>query len=294
MAIIGIDIGGTNFRTGAVDEVGSVLKFEKVSTKSVLHSGDVLKDIAEFIKEFTKDLPVRAVAIGFPATLDPERKKVVQAPNIPYMEDLPVCDYLSAELNIPIVAERDVTYALCYDMAKYKIPEKGITCGIYFGTGIGNAISIEGIPLAGRHGTAGELGHIPVLGSDVVCGCGNTGCLEAVAGGKALVKIQQEHFPDTEVGALFTEHGGEKVLLDFVDGMSAAVATEINILDPDYVLVGGGVMKMADFPMAYFEECIRKRVRKPLPLNELNLIFTEDEKDKSVVGGTLYAAKKLR
>ena len=76
--------------------------------------------------------------------------------------------------------------------------------------------------------------------------------------------------------------------------MSVAVATEINILDPDYVLVGGGVMKMADFPMTYFEECIRKRVRKPLPLNELNLIFTEDEKDKSVVGGTLYAAKKLR
>ena len=294
MAIIGIDIGGTNFRIGAVDEDGSVLKFEKVSTKSVLHSGDVLKDIAEFIKEFTKDLSVRAVAIGFPATLDPERKKVVQAPNIPYMEDLPVCDYLKAELNIPIIAERDVTYALCYDMAKYQIPEKGITCGIYFGTGIGNAISIEGIPLAGRHGTAGELGHIPVLGSEEVCGCGNIGCLEAVAGGKALVKIQQEHFPNTEVGALFTEYGSEKVLLDFVDGMSVAVATEINILDPDYVLVGGGVMKMADFPMAYFEECIRKRVRKPLPLNELNLIFAEDEKDKSVVGGTLYASKKLR
>ncbi|MBR2765686.1 MAG: allose kinase [Blautia sp.] len=293
MTIIGVDIGGTNFRAGAVTEDGTIIKFEKTPTKSVVRSGDVLSDIAAYLKAFAEDLDYSAVAIGFPATLDPERKKVIQAPNIPFMENLPVCDYLNAELGVPVLAERDVTYALCYDMNKYHIPEEGLSCGIYFGTGIGNAISIDGRFHAGRCGAAGELGHIPVLGSSVMCGCGNIGCLEAVAGGKALVRIQQEYFPDTQIGALFTEHGDEKVLLDFIDGMAVAVATEVNILDPDHVLVGGGVMKMPDFPKEYLHECILKRVRKPLPANELNIIYTDDEKDKSVIGGAVYARRSL-
>ena len=294
MVIIGIDIGGTNFRTGAVNENGDMVKFEKIPTSRVISSGDVLKDIAGFIRAFSAEMDIQAVAVGFPATLDSERKKVIQAPNIPFMENLPVCEYLENELHVPVVAERDVTYALCYDMEKYRIPKKGVTCGIYFGTGIGNVISFEGRYLTGAHGTAGELGHIPVLGSDVVCGCGNTGCLEAVAGGKALVRIRDEFFPETDISELFTRHGNETVLKNFVDAMSAAVATEVNILDPENILIGGGVMKMTDFPVELLKECIRKRVRKPLPLRDMNMIFTDDEKDKSVRGGAIYARKSIR
>ncbi|MBQ9063941.1 MAG: allose kinase [Blautia sp.] len=293
MLIIGIDIGGTNFRIGAVDEDDSMVKFEKIPTKSVIHSGDVLKDIAELIRSFSTGMDIGAVAVGFPATLDPERKRVIQAPNIPFMENLPVCEYLERELKVPVMAERDVTYALCYDMAKYDIPEEGLTCGIYFGTGIGNAISFDGRYLTGANGTAGELGHIPVPGSDVRCGCGNIGCIEAVAGGKALVRMRDEHFPETDISEMFTKHGNETVIYDFIDAMSVAVASEVNILDPDHVLIGGGVMKMADFPLDLLQECIRKRVRKPLPLKNMNMIFTDDEKDKSVRGGALYARKKL-
>ena len=293
MTVLSIDIGGTNFRIGAVREDGSIVKFDKVPTASVIHSGDVLSDLAQYLKAYAAETAFDAVAIGFPATLNRERTRVVQAPNIPFMENLPVCDYLQKELQVPVLAERDVTFALCCDVEKYRLPNEGIICGIYFGTGIGNAILIDGKPLTGRHGTAGELGHIPVAGCDIPCGCGNTGCMEAYAGGKALARIQKELFPETAISELFTLHRKEQVLLDFIDGMAAAVTTEINILDPDYILLGGGVLNMKDFPRNVLDARIAAHTRKPLPWQELKLIYTDDEAEKSVVGGAIYARRQL-
>lgn len=293
MTVLSIDIGGTNFRIGTVREDGSIAKFDKVPTASVIHSGNVLEDLAQYLKAYSTDAVFDAVAIGFPATLNKQRTQVVQAPNIPFMENLPVCDYLQKELQVPVLAERDVTFSLCYDVKKYHLPDKGIICGIYFGTGIGNAILIDGKPLTGSHGTAGELGHIPVTGCDISCGCGNRGCMEAFAGGKALARIQQEHFSETPIGDLFTRHGKDQILLCFIDGMATAVTTEINILDPDYILVGGGVLNMKDFPRDLLDERICEHTRKPLPCRELKLLYTEDEVDKSVRGGAIYVRRQL-
>lgn len=293
MIVLSLDIGGTHLRIGAIDQGGTVLKFEKLSTASVIHSDHVLSDLSDFLRSFSAGLSVDAIAIGFPATLDRSRRVVVQAPNIPLMENLPVCDYLQKEFSVPVFAERDVTFSLLYDVEKYQLPKDGMICGIYFGTGIGNAILLDGKPLIGRHGTAGELGHIPVPGSGIPCGCGNEGCMEAFAGGKALVRLQKERYPDTPVGEIFTRHRRDRPLLDVIDGMAVSVATEVNILDPDYILLGGGVLNMMDFPRSVFEEQIKKHIRKPLPCRDLNLVFTEDEPEKSVLGGAVYARRNL-
>ena len=293
MNVLGIDIGGTNFRVGLVREDRSLARFDKVPTGSVFSSGNVLGDLAAFLKRFSEGLAFDAVSVGFPATLNRDRTEVVQAPNIPFMEHLPVTDELQRALGVPVWAERDVTFALCYDAEKYRLPTDGLICGIYYGTGIGNAILLDGRPLTGRHGAAGELGHIPVPGSKVPCGCGNVGCMEAVAGGKALARLQKGRWPETPIGEIFLRHGQEQALADFVDGMACAAATEINILDPDYVLLGGGVLNMPGFPRELFDEKLREHTRKPLPWRELRPIYTEDERDKSVVGGAIYARRQL-
>ena len=294
MAILGVDIGGTNLRIGAVQPDGTVSKFIKEPTRSILRSADVLGDLAQALRDFAEEFPIEAVAIGFPATLDSERSRVVQAPSVPFMEALPARDGLREALGVPVFAERDVNFALLYDMEKYAIPSKGLVCGIYYGTGIGNAIAVDGRPLVGRHGCAGELGHIPVPGCELPCGCGNIGCLETLAGGKALARLQAEQYPQTHIGEIFTRHGQEEALLRFVDAMAVAAATEINILDPDMLLLGGGVLNMPDFPKERLMERILARCRKPFPAEDLPLIFTEDEPDKSVVGGAIYARKKLQ
>ena len=294
--VIGIDIGGTHFRAGKVGRKGVVQNFVKLPTTEVLHSGDVLADLTAFIRNYGGGEPgIQAVSIGFPATLDRSRQRVLQAPNLRFMERLPVVEGLSGALKLPVFAERDVTMALCYDIEKYHVPEEGrMVCGIYFGTGIGNAISMNGKPLLGKNGTAGELGHIPMDGSEVPCGCGSVGCMETLAGGKYLAWLKKEHYPETAVGDLFLEHGEEAPLKQFVDRMASAVATEVNILDPDSVLVGGGVPNMAGFPRKTLDERIKFHTRKPLPAETLNVIYTEDEPEKSVVGAASYAWRMLQ
>ena len=180
-----------------------------------------------------------------------------------------------------------------YDCRKYGIPGDGIVCGFYFGTGVGNVISINGYPLVGKHGTAGELGHIPVDGNEMECGCGNRGCMETVAGGKYLARLCRTVYADTHISQVFSKHGNEPLLQKFVDRMAIAVATEVNILDPDVVLIGGGVPAMADFPRDYLWKRILARARKSLPADELNLIFAEDEADKCIVGAACYAYRHV-
>ena len=284
--VIGIDIGGTHLRIGLVDESGSISGFRKVRTKEVLRSYSVLVDLAEFIESFSADFD--AVSIGFPATLNRERTRVLQAPNLEYMENLPVVEYLSERLKVPVFAERDVTMTLCYDMRKYGIPPEGVITGIYFGTGIGNAIMIDGKHLTGRNGTAGELGHVPVHGHDEPCGCGLRGCAENLAGGKFLAK----HYDADELPDVFVKHKDE--LEGFVSLMAECVAAEVNVLDPDYVILGGGVMNMKGFPREELHREIMSHVRRPYPAENLRIIYAEDEPHKSVAGAAYYALERMR
>ena len=297
--VIGIDIGGTNFRIGTVDEDGRSEHFRKVRVKEVFFSGDPLKDLMEYVREYCKMLEdegkmPEAAAIGFPATLDRERKVVLQAPNVAFMEKLPVVDVLEEALGIPVMIERDVSMALLYDKKKYHLPSSEVLVGCYFGTGIGNAIMVDGRILLGKNGTAGELGHIPVDGSSLLCGCGNVGCMENLAGGKYLEYLCREVYPDTKVEDLFLRFGNDPLLKQFVDRIAMAVATEINILNPDYVLIGGGVPNMKGFPQDELTKRIHLRTRKPYPEEDLQLLYTEDDEDKAVIGAAFYARERIR
>lgn len=291
---VGIDIGGTNFRIGAVYPDWTVSHFRRIPVAQVFQTQGAIEDLASYLKDYRgtlkrEGIEINAVSIGFPATLDRSRQIVLQAPNLPFMEQLPVVSKLSEMLGIPVLIERDVTMALLYDKNRYQLTGAGVVAGIYFGTGIGNAICIDGVPLLGRNGAAGELGHIPVDGSNTPCGCGNIGCMEALAGGKYLAQLCREQYPDTSISKIFCEHGAEPLLLQFVDRMAIAVATEMNILDPDYVLIGGGVPNMEGFPTNLLLERILFRVRKPYPAQELPIIFTDDVEEKGVVGAVHYA-----
>jgi len=291
--IIGVDIGGTHFRIGAVGEDGSVSDFRKLPVKQVFCTQNPMQDLINFLKSYLSMHPAKAISMGFPATLDAQRKTVLQAPNVKFMQLLPIVDTISAEFVLPVFIERDVTMALRYDCSRYHIPENGIVCGFYFGTGIGNAISINGVPLIGKNGTAGELGHIPVDGCDIPCGCGNRGCLEAVAGGKYLAYLQKSLFPDTPIQDLFVQHSHEPLLQKFVDHMAMAVATEVNLLDPHHILIGGGVPAMKGFPRDQLLERILFHTRKPLPAGALQILFTEDDEAKAVIGATIHARSQL-
>ncbi len=293
--VIGIDVGGTSFRAGTVSPDGTLRRFSKVPTGQVFHTPDPMGDLCAFLTDWRRSGgEIEAVSIGLPGTLDRERRVLVQAPNIPFLESLPVADRLEEVLGVPVFLERDVSMLLLQDMACSGISREGIVAGIYYGTGIGNAICIDGRLLAGRNGAAGELGHIPADGSTLPCGCGNTGCLENLAGGKYLAELCRGVYAGTAIGDLFLRRGGEPLLTQFVDRMAMAAATEINILDPDAVIIGGGVPCMAGFPLDLLRERILARTRKPLPADNLTLLFTGDDEAKGVLGAARLAFSLLR
>ena len=295
--VIGADIGGTYLRIGGVDQDNRLVCFQKVPVGEVFSSGDALLDLKNYLLKYIRqpefEGEIKAIGMGFPATLNRERTVVVQAPNIPYMENLPITDYLQKELSFPVFIEKDVNLALLYDKDYYRIPDEGILVGCYFGTGIGNAILINGRLLKGKVGAAGQLWHMKVWGSEEPCGCGNKGCLENLAGGKYLAKLCREQYSGTPIEQIFEKHGKEPLLQEFVKRMAIAVSSEINILNPDHVILGGGVLAMKDFPVSYLTEKIYEYTRKPYPAASLSLIFSKEEKTKTVSGAASYARRQI-
>lgn len=291
--IVGIDIGGTNFRIGGLDSNNEVINFKKLNVNDVLKSNDVLYDIKNMINDNFSKEDIEAISIGFPGTISKDKKVVVQVPNVKGMNNLNAVDYLHNAFNVPVYIDRDVNMLIEYDLFNSKIKNENIIIAVYYGTGIGNTILINGEPISGKDGTAGELGHIPVDDCDYVCGCGNIGCMEAVAGGKYLAKLCEEKFKNTHISDVFVKHHDDVDVIKFVDRMSMALTSEINILNPDTIIVGGGIVNMKDFPFDLFMDCIKKHTRKPYPLNSLNIVFVKDDEQKGVIGACLYAKNKM-
>lgn len=297
VTVLGIDIGGTNIRLGLVNREYRLRNFVQEGTKEVFRDTSPVKSLAyeirRYLGAYAADQPVEAISIGFPSTIDKERKVVLSTPNISPLQNLPLVGLMEKELDLPVYINRDVNFLILYDMQTRKIGKEGIVAGFYFGTGLGNAICIRGEPLVGKNGVAAELGHIPVLGSEEFCTCGNQGCLEIYASGRYLEKLAQKHFPDTAIDEIFLRHGNDPQIKQFIDYLSVAIATEVNLLDPDGIIIGGGVPQMRNFPRTYLEECVRRRSRKPVPAGNLQIFYSESTQKSGVIGAGIYAFEKL-
>lgn len=295
--IIGIDIGGTHFRIGMVTPEGSLHGYYMEDSR-VLHSeGDSLNNLSRYIENYMANNSMGrliGIAIGFPSTISKDKKTVYSSPNIKGFDHVDVGTPLQKKFQVPVFIDNDVNFLLQCEIEKNNLHNKGIILGFYIGTGFGNAIYIEDHFLDGKNGSAAELGHIPVLGRNETCTCGNQGCIEIYASGKRLREIQQHYFTDTDIAELFTKHRQKPVIKDFVRALAVPIAIEINLLDPDYAIIGGGVPNMIDFPKEQLEEYICQYVRKPFPAQGLQLLYADTAQEAGVLGAAFYALKKLQ
>ena len=295
--VLGLDIGGTNTRMGLVDQEYHLADFQIVKTAELQKDGNTLENfiavLHRYLKEQGAEKEIVAISAGFPSTLDRSRRQVLSTPNIKGFSNMAIVDRLEEEFHLPACIETDVDMLILFDMFANHIPEEGITCGFYFGTGLGNAIVINGELLVGKTGAAAELGHIPVRGVKGSGGCGNESCMEIVACGHVLSQICKEKFPEIHISDVFVKCAREPEIIQFVDDLAAAVATEINILDPDYIILGGGLTQMPGFPFRLLEECIYKYARKPFPARELCYIYSKQAQENGVIGAGILGFKKF-
>lgn len=292
--VAGIDIGGTNLRIGLVDRDSNLYGSQRVSSQTVLAGEHPLAALSSYLDVYLKDAlekghELAAISIGFPSTVDASRRKVISTSNIPGINDLDVPAALST-FGVPVLIDRDVNMLLRHDIQRLGFDKTpGVIFGCYLGTGVGSAFAIDGKILVGKHGVAGELGHIPFPGVETVCGCGNIGCSEAVASGKALRRQLKAHHPDIPIREVFTRCVEEPFVQQWIEYVAATMATAINILDPAGVIVGGGVAQTEGFPKAGLEAALHRMARKPMPANDLTLHYARAGHNNGVLGAAIYA-----
>ena len=299
--VIGIDIGGTNFRIGAVRKDGTVEHLEKVSSK-VLSEGGTSIDrliwaIGDYIARCDLDGRVAAIAIGFPSPVSKDKKIVYHCANLTNenggFDNQDVVTPVGDAFGVPVFIEKDAVFLLEYDLVRRDLRSKGTTIGVYFGTGIGNMVYLNGQFLVGKHGASCQLGHVPFYLSDRYCTCGNRGCSEAYAAGHVLRSIWEKHYSDTDFSQIFVLHGDDEIIRNFVEAQAVPLATEIDIFDPDYVVLGGGVLEMPGYPLDQLKAYVSEFCHRPYPGDDFEYFRASNAVDIGVIGAGYYAWERL-
>lgn len=290
-----MDVGGTNTRVGVVDENLKVLGSAIERTPELAAKGIgvglcdlVLRWVALAEAEAST---IDGVIIGVPATVDAACRQVLQAPNVEGLSGLALADQIEAATGIPTTVEKDVNLLILSDMHALGIDAAATVCGVYFGTGIGNALYLGGQVWHGAHGSAGELGHVPSLGRTETCGCGNPGCLECFGGGHHLASVVTERYPETPIGRAFVELADTPEIDEVLEAMAIAVAAEANIIDPDEVIIGGGLPLMEGFDREAFGRRVHTHLRKPYPAETLELGYSKQGQLSGLIGGAIRLSR---
>jgi len=199
--LLGIDIGGTKTALALASRQGQLLARRRYPTRT---SGDALRDLAELAAEIrrlvdTADETLGAVErVGFsaPGPLDPKRERILNPPNLPGWNDVPIRQHLEAELGLPVTLENDANAAA---LAEWWFGAgKGAANIVYLtmSTGVGAGLILDGRLYRGAAGNAGEFGHTVLEADGAPCACGMRGCVEAYLGGAAWTTRLREETPE--------------------------------------------------------------------------------------------------
>lgn len=249
----GIDLGGTKIEGVILDESLRPVLRHRIATEQEQGYGHILMQIASLVESMAEksglDRPGR-IGIGTPGRAD-GAEGIISNSNTVCLNGMPLLRDLQEVLRMEVMIEND---ANCFVMAESmlgagrdEMERPGTTAfGIIMGTGVGGGIVCDGRLLRGAHGIAGEWGHNPVPGEYDACYCGRRGCVETVISGPALERyytaISGRKLTLKEiVAATCRDTAARKTIDRLVASFGTALAAVINILDPDLVIIGGGV-----------------------------------------------------
>ena len=248
---IGVDIGGSKIIGGVVDEYGEVLATEARVTPHRTTAPRVVEDvIVEVVSTLVARHEVTAVGIGAAGFVDATGQHVMFAPHLSWRNE-PLAARLAARTDLPVTIDNDANAALWAEHRFGAGRDVDDLVMVTLGTGIGGAILVDGRPYRGRNGMAGEFGHMQMVPGGLPCECGETGCWEQYSSGKALGRFVHAASKTWE-GAEITEaaEAGEPVAVgayaEIGRWLGVGLANVVAALDPEMVIVGGGVSSAGD------------------------------------------------
>lgn len=262
---IGFDIGGTNLRAGVVDASGGLV--ETVAVPTPRDASEAEEAIVGLVDGLRSRHDVGAVGLAVAGFLDPKCETLRFAPHLPW-RDAPLRRILAEKIGLPVRLEHDANAAAWGEYRYGAGRDAGTWVFFAVGTGIGATLMLDGEIYRGAFGTAPEFGHLTVVqGPEArLCSCGKKGCLERYASGTALVDTARElapKYPDSELatdldtgadvtGSVVVQdaRNGDPlavaVLSDFADWLGLGLSFVADLLDPELIVIGGGVASDAD------------------------------------------------
>lgn len=315
--VIGVDIGGTKIAAGMVDQEGTILQRIRIPMVAGEGASAGLNCVISAVRGLGQKMGVSrlsevvgGIGICSPGPLDPEKGVVINPPNLPCWRNYPLAAEAERALGVPVKLDNDGNAAALAE-AQWGAG-RGYRNVFYatLGTGIGTGIVFDGNIYHGRTGAAAEGGHVSIDYRGPRCGCGKRGCIEALASGPAIARRARaklaavggstilemaggnlEAVSSEMVGQAYASGDGlaREVLLETVDLLALWLGNMVDLLEPDVMVVGGGVAAMLS-PL--FGE-IRQRLRACCinsRCGEIPLVMARYGGDAGIAGGAALCA----
>jgi len=307
-ALIGVDLGGTSIRAAVA--TGDVTHGEPVhrDTPSKDGPGAVLDAVAECARQAAGGGAISGLAIGIPGPVDPRAGVVHDTPNMVGWKEVPAAAMLSDRLGCPVV--------ICHDAAAAGYAELKTGAGrgarhllfITVSTGIGGALFIDGDLYNGTTGSAGEVGHTPISDDGPRCGQGHPGCLEGTSSGTAIAARARAELVagvvstlrDVDPAALDARaivtaaNAGDALSLrlfhDAGHALGRAIGGFINVLAPDVIVIGGGLIHAGDLLLSPARHAATQ-IAFEIPASRCKIVTAALGTDAGLIGAVAWAVR---
>ncbi len=297
--VLALDLGGTNARFAAVREDGQVLARANGKTPRFGTSGPVLQMISGGFAEVAEMVGSETfVGVAAAVPFGSGQGVLTDLPNLPALEGVDLGDEIRRGIGLPVEIVNDATAATIGEHWLGASHGFENVIGVTLGTGVGGGLIIGGKPYFGASGSAGEVGHICVEPDGHRCGCGSFGCVEQYASGTAIVRMANEaglsvetsfdlfgmaKAGDVQAAAVFHKMGTY---------LGIAFAGLVNLLNPDLIVVGGGVSAGWEL----FIEDVRNEVSKRAfrdPAERVKIVRASLGDDAGVLGAARIAFERM-
>ncbi|MBQ8635460.1 ROK family protein [bacterium] len=308
---VGVDIGGTNIKIALVDFDGKIIYSNTVPTRAEMGYEAGVNNIKQAIKELMTETgadakTIEAIGFGLPGQIDYKEGMVKNLPNIPGWVNIPLAKIIEDEFSIPTRLDNDVRCAALGELNFGAGKDcENLIC-ITVGTGIGSGIVLNGKLVRGATNAAGEIGHIKMdLTGGPLCGCGDYGCFEAYASGPAIVTMAKEYISGGK-SAKYKEMATDGIITPYIVAQAAlqgdavsiqifkqmgkiigtGLASVVNLLNPEKIIIGGGVADAGDILLNPIRAAIIDRAM-PIQGAAVQVVPAQLANSAGVIGASL-------
>jgi len=305
---IGLDLGGTDLKGGMIDREGNIIYKTKFPTRAELPPNEIVENMIHNIQDLISNsgiskTAIKGIGFGAPGLIDPVHGLLKTVCNIPSLDGVYLSPQIEKALNIPTFLDNDVNGMILGEY--YYGAAKGYehVIALTLGTGVGGGIILNGSIFRGASYTAGEIGHMSIDPSGILCPCGNYGCLERYVGRDAVVNRIKSYYEKKKFASSINRYleDGEitpkSVYEAAVDGDECArsvleetgrflgigLANLVNIFNPQLIVIGGGLANAGEFIFQAAELEMKKRAYW-VPAEEVKIVPAALKNNAGIVG----------